>query len=183
MKNAAGATATSMRRDWRHVAEAKAGRRMRVVQFFIAAGSLLFATYMVKTLLSPPMWWAQEGLASDPGNFLGALPLDYPVCAPWTGRNADLARREWKMTEVTTPRPLAVNDPLNLAVMLPKNAQVMKVYCAAGREECSWAKCDPPLTFLAWDGMYARGRVLIVMLANHGRMSQRVDVRLWVLWE
>src|SRR6185437_5234010 len=102
--------ASPIRRNWHYVAEARASRRMRVLQFVIAAGSLIFAVYVVKTLLSPPMWWAQSGIAADPGNFLGEMPLNYPVCAPWMGRNADLARRDWKMTEVSTPRPLAVGD-------------------------------------------------------------------------
>ena len=183
MKTINAGGAAGLGKDWHYVTRIKAGRGMWVLHIIIAIGTLAFATYVVNTLLSPPSWWASDGLASDPGRFVADRPVNYPVCAPWTERNRDLARREWQMTEVATPRAVAAGDAVNMGVTLPKNARVMKIYCATGTAECSWLKCDPPLTFLAWDGLYERARVLVLTLTNQSlKKSQRVQVRLWVLW-
>jgi hypothetical protein len=164
--------------------EARAGWHMRVVQIFLGLSALAFAAFVVNTLLSPPRWWQLSGLETDPGNFVAQRPVDYPVCAPWQDRTADFARREWQMTEAVTARAIGGGDAINLGVLLPKSARVLKIYCATGTDECSWASCDPPLTFLAMDSLYTRGRTLIMTMSNQSpRKGQKAQVHLWVFWQ
>ena len=181
MKNAAAA---GMRSDWRAATAARATWHMWVVKIFLAVSALAFAVFVVNTLLSPPHWWQLSGLETDPGNFVARRPIDYPVCAPWKDRAADFARRERQMTEAVTAPAIGGGDAINLGVLLPKNARVMKIYCATGPAECSWKKCNPPLTFLAMDSLYTKGRALIMTMSNQSaRKSQRTQVHLWLLWE
>ena len=175
-------TAAPLRRVRPLIPKPEASTRSLLLQLCIGLGAVILAGYIV-VQLSPDSWWFQSGLDTSPGDFVAALPVDYPVCASWKTRSADFARHDWELMEASSRQPIAGNSQMNRGLLLPKTAKVVKIYCAAGDSECSWAKCNPPMTIYASDSLYTRGRALVLTLINNAAPGrQRTSVHVWVLW-
>jgi hypothetical protein len=94
-------------------------------------------------------WWAKSGFAQNPGYLVTENQINYPVCEPWTGHSNEAGHH--------------VTAANSQAVLLPRTANVTKVYCESAGGEVSFS-----------DSTYTRGRALTLTSAN--------DVRYWVVW-
>jgi len=134
---------------------------------------------------TPASWWERSGFLAYPGTFVRLGDNHYRLCRPWpkTGLSADhvehfAARRGW----------IAGRQDFNLAVLLPKTAQVTAIYCGAAPApsaptECTNAHCPEGIHALVDDSVYTRGRGVIFNIRDlTARPSQRTNVGFWVIW-
>jgi hypothetical protein len=133
--------------------------------------------------LLPAHWWMRSGLPANPGNFIARQPINYPVCAPWAEKSADFARSDLQVTDGSSQEPIAAGDQTTLGIVLPAKAKIVKIYCAVGSVECSYLGCSPPLSLLATDAVYSRGRVFSLAVANKAPHSSPLNLRAWVVWK
>ena len=133
-------------------------------------------------LLLPP-WWMRSGMPENPGNFIARQRIDYPLCAPSAGKSADFARSDLQVTDGISQEPITAGDQTTLGLVLPAKAKIIRIYCAVGSAECSYLGCSPPLSLLATDAVYSRGRVLSLAVANKAPGSPPLNFRIWVVWK
>jgi hypothetical protein len=173
-----------MRRDWRESAVFDAAFAPHPKSLRVAIlGAVIIMVIGGLSYLLPFHWWMRSGLSANPGNFIARQPINYPVCAPWAGKSADFSRSDLQVTDGTSQEPIAAGDQTTLGIVLPAKAKIIKVYCATGSRECSYLGCSPPLSLLATDAVYSRGRVLSLAIANTAPQSSPLNLRVWVVWQ
>jgi hypothetical protein len=185
-----------MQRPWSDSPKVGGLAKRWVLRAFFAGVAAIIAVSVLSTFLvwqRRPPWWAGDDLPADPGYFVRKQTLDYPVCAPWQAndfpkQNNDLNGLGLRQTERATASPIAGSNQVNLGLLLPKKAKIVKIYCAIGtsaldQRECSTRHCEPPMTFFVMDSLYTRGRVLVFTLQNKTRDGTRpVGIHVWALW-
>ena len=134
---------------------------------------------------TPASWWTRSGFLAYPGTFVRVSDSRYRLCRPWpkTGIGANhleqlASRAGW----------IASRRDFNLAVLLPKTAQVTAIYCGsapapASPAECTNSHCSTGIQALVNDNVYTRGRGVIFNFRDlTDQPGQRTNVGFWVTW-
>jgi hypothetical protein len=152
--------------------------------FYAAAAALPILALMSN---APASWWVQSGFQSYPGTFVRIAEESYPLCRPWREPDPG-AHREAGVHVAARSGMLAGKAQTNLAVLLPKNAEVTAIYCgaapdAAPLKDCSVLKCPMAAHMQFEDSVFTRGRGVEFSVRNLGAAADaRARFGFWVLW-
>ena len=139
------------------------GWLIRIAAFVVGVGA---GAIWLGVVLTPKPWWVGSGFASDPGYFIRKNAIAYPICEPWSIRSETHSRQvSWLFTN----GPLTPGKQADLALLLPKQAEIIRVDCGTGAalKECSMRKgCEPPITVMLDDDLYTRGRAVEISVIN-----------------
>jgi len=134
---------------------------------------------------SPASWWTRSGFLAYPGTFVRLGDNHYRLCRPWPKAGIGANHRE----QLTVRSGwIAGKKDFNLAVLLPKTAQVTAIYCGAAPApsspaECTNAHCPEDIHALVADGIYTSGRGVIFNVRDlTAQPGQRTNVGFWVTW-
>ncbi|HUO93431.1 MAG TPA: hypothetical protein VMU22_10940 [Rhizomicrobium sp.] len=157
---------------------ARIGWLIRLAAFVVGVGA---GAIWLGVVLTPKPWWVGSGFASDPGYFIRKNAIAYPICQPWQA-SARTQHVSWMFTDGA----LAPGKQADLALLLPKQAEIVRVDCGTGAalKECSMRNgCEPPITVMLDDDLYTRGRAIEISAVNKARAKTRgAVVGFRVLW-
>jgi hypothetical protein len=170
---------------------ARTGWGIRAAALLLAAGA---GAVWLSVVLLPKPWWVGSGFASDPGYFIRKNPVAYPICESWPQKPqagvAASATHAQHVSWLFTDGVLAPGKQADLALLLPRQAQIARVDCGtasrhAALKECSVRRgCEPPVTVMLDDDLYTRGRAIEISLVNKaspGGPDAIIGIR--VLWQ
>lgn len=168
-----------------------------IVRIVLLAVAAAIAFSFVSSVVPPP-WWVLSGLPVSPGDFVRTNAVDYPICDPWESNGAPAATlipnppgatSGLQISERHSPLRLIAGSEVNLGIVLPKGAEVVRLLCGSSSpplapSECSRQGCALPLTALVTDNLYTRGRAVVITLVTRQSVSHVSDFtgHVWIVW-